>query len=174
MGRGWRHVALDRLDRDQLVVGLLVGERGVELALPLGVVGEADARPGGPRGLQLEHVGGQVVDRLLDLPLLPAPRPAAELRQPRPRLAPAHVLLHQVDLRARHVELRPLLELEHQVLFDLLFLLQQRHAAIAGDAVADVHHQVPFAQLEEAVDGPAQPPRRGAPQVGPMEQLARC
>ena len=43
------HVAFDRVDGDQLVGRFVVGERGVELPLPLGVRREGDARPRGPR-----------------------------------------------------------------------------------------------------------------------------
>ena len=39
------HVVLDGVDGEQLVVGFLIWERGVELALPLGVHSEADPRP---------------------------------------------------------------------------------------------------------------------------------
>ena len=85
------------------------------------------------------------------------PQAAAELGQLGRLLRAADVLLHQVDLRRRHVELGLAVELQVQVLFDLPVLLQQLHAAIAGDAVADVDDEIAFAQVEEAVDGPAQP-----------------
>ena len=49
---------------------------------------------------------------------------------------PPDVLLHQADLRGRHVELRAPVELQLQVLFDLAVLVQQLQAAVAGDAVA--------------------------------------
>ena len=39
------------------------------------------------------------------------------------------------------------------MLFGLSVMIQHLHAAIAGDAVADVHDQIALLQLEEAVDG---------------------
>ena len=102
------HVALDRLDGRQLVEGLVVRKRGVELLLPFGVVGKRDARPRCSGGLQFEHLRGHVGHGVLHGLLLAGPGPAAELGQPGPALRPAHVLLHQPDLRAGHVELRPL------------------------------------------------------------------
>jgi len=170
-GPGLGHVAAHGLHGGQLVLGLLEGEGGVELALPFGVVGEGDARPLRADRLQLEHLRGQVGDGLLDQLLLPAPGPTAQPGQLRPRPAPAQVLLHQVDLRARHVELDPLVELQRQVLFHLAVLAQELHAAVAGDAVAHVHHQLPLAQLQKTIDRPRQPARRHPPQVRAKEQL---
>ena len=73
---------------------------------------------------------------------------------------------------AGHVELRAAVKLQFQVLLDLPVLLQQLQPAVAGDAVADVDHQVAFAQFEEAVDDPREPAVRRATQIGPAEQLA--
>ena len=168
------HVLLDRLQGGQLVGRFLEGERGVEFVLPLGIDAEADARPRRPHGLQFEHLGGHVGDGRFDPLLLLVPEPPAQPGQRRPALRPADVLLHQADLRDRHVELRLAVEFQFQVLLDLAVLLQQLHAAIAGDAVAEMHHQIAFVQFEEAVDRAAQmPPRGGRPlHVGAAEQLA--
>ena len=96
------HVVLDRVDRGQLVGRFVVGERGVELALPFGVGGKSDAGPRRARGLQIEHVGRQIDDRLLDAILLPLPKPAAEFGQRGPALRAADVFLHQADFRGGH------------------------------------------------------------------------
>jgi len=61
-----RHVLFDRLDGDELIRRFVIEERSVELTLPLGVVGKSDAGTGTPRGLQVEHLSGQVDDGLLD------------------------------------------------------------------------------------------------------------
>ena len=72
----------------------------------------------------------------------------------------------------RHVELRPPVKLQFEMLLDLPVLLQQLEPAIASHAVADVDHEIAFAQFEEAVDDPRQPAMRRAPQIGPAKQLA--
>ena len=145
--------------------------------LPLGVDGEADARPRGPRR-----------------PATPASRPPCRSRPRGPcpsaaprrgrragpasgRLfAPPTYFCTSADLRRRHVELRPPLELQLQVLLDLAVLLQQLQAAVPGDAVGDVDHQVALVQLEEAVDHPAQAAAgaRGRAARRPGETARRC
>ena len=71
-------------------------------------------------------------------------------------LAAADVLLHQVDLGDRDVELGPLGELEEQRFLGVLGrLVDEVQAAVAGDAVVDVDDQVALVQVEEAVDRPA-------------------
>ena len=108
-------------------------------------------------------------DRLL----LPPPQPAAELGQRRPALRAADVLLHQLDLRAGHVELRAAVELQHQVLFDLLVLLQQLQAAVAGDAVRQTWTTRSPSRSSRKLSI-TRPSRRGGrpAQVGAVEQLA--
>ncbi len=123
-------------------------------------------------GLEFQHFGGQVADGRLDLALLMLPGVAAQAGQRRPALRPPHVLLHQADLRRGHVELRPPGKLQFQVLLDLAVFFQQRQAAVAGDAVGDVHHQVALVQLEKAVDHPPQVPPRRAPQIGAVKEFA--
>ena len=54
----------------------------------------------------------------------------------------------------------------------LTVLFQKLHPPVSGDSVRNVDDQLSLAQLEEAVDGLAQPPARGPAQVGPPEQLA--
>ena len=129
----------------------------------------------GRGGLQFEHVGRQVVDRLLDaLPsAVPTARPPSLASVGR-LLAPPTYFCTRPIFDAGHVELRPPVELQFEVLLDLPVLLQQLQPAVAGDAVADVDHQVAFAEFEEAVDHPAQPPPRRARQVGCGGTTRRC
>ena len=167
-----QHVGLDRGDRGELVGRFAIGKRRVELALPLAVGVEGDARPGPPQGLHFEHFDGQVDDGPFGLLLLPQPRFAADLGQRRPRLRAADVLLHQVDLDRRHENLRAAVELDLQVLFLLPLLLDQPQAAIPADAVGQMDDQVALAQVEERIDRLAQPPPRQPPQLAAMKQLA--
>ena len=103
-----------------------------------------------------EHVGRQIGDGFLGGLFLPDPTLSADLGQRRLAFGAADVLLHQLDLRGRDVNFGLFLEFEDQVLLDLPFLLQQLQSAIAADAVREVDDIIPFAQLEKAVDDPAQ------------------
>ena len=145
-----------------------IGEGGLELGHPVAVLGRVgDPRLAGARGLDVDQLGGQVDDRLGHplLPLLPGRR--ADLRERGLGLAAADVLLHQVDLGDRHVQLRPLGELEEQRLLGVLVrLVDELQPAVAGDAVVDVDDQVALVQVEEAVDRPALVPPPGRPGGG--------
>ena len=124
--------------------------------------------------MDVEQLLRQVHDRL-GHPLLPLlPRRRADLREHRRSLAAADVLLHQVDLGDRHVQLGPLGKLEQQGLLGVLGrLIDELQAAIPRDAVVDVDNQVALVQVEEAVDGPAlvSAPGNRAADVGPREEL---
>ena len=63
------------------------------------------------------------------------------------------------------------MELDFQMLFDRTVLLEQLHAAIAADAVRQMHDIIPFAQFEKAVDHAPQPPPRRPGQILAMKQL---
>ena len=139
--------------RRQLVGRFGVRKRGVELLLPFGIGGKADARLRLAARLQIEHVAGQVDRRRASAASFCRTQARPPILASVGRLfAAADVLLHQLDLRGRHVDLRAAVELELQVLFGLAFFLQQLQAAIAADAVRQVDHVIAFAQLEKAVD----------------------
>ena len=71
---GLGHVVLDRLDRRELVGRLLVGEGGLELGHPVGVLGGVgDAGLAGALGLDVDQVLGEVDDRLGDALLRASP-----------------------------------------------------------------------------------------------------
>ena len=149
--------ALDRFQGGQLVGRFLVGKGGVEFVLPLGLHAEADAGAGGANGLKLEHLGGHVGHGRLDPLASASPRGVRRAWQAsagswrrRRTFAPG-----RFSRPARRACLAVKLQL--QVFLDLPALLQQLHAAIAGDAVAEMYDQVAFVQIEEAVDRPAQP-----------------
>src|SRR5439155_21667281 len=98
-------------------------------------------------------VTGEIHDGGRDALLAPLPSGAAQLGELRIRLGAADILLHQLDLRRRHIDARALAEFEDEMLFGLSVMIEHLHAAIAGDAMADVHDEIALLQLEETVDG---------------------
>ncbi|MGX1120063.1 hypothetical protein RKD37_005426 [Streptomyces ambofaciens] len=75
------HVVLDLGDGGELVRGLRVGEGVLQLALPGGVRAERVARRRHPRAVELDQVGGDLLDRLLGAGLGLGPVGAAEAVQ---------------------------------------------------------------------------------------------
>ena len=94
IGRGFCMSGLISAMRRELVRRFLVGERRLELRLPVGVGREGEAGLRLAHGLQLDHLAGQVEDGRLHLVLAVLPAGAAELRQLRIGLAAADVFLH--------------------------------------------------------------------------------
>ena len=66
------------------------------------------------------------------------------------------------------------MKLQLEVFLDLPALLHQLHAAITGDAVAEVYDEVALVEVEKTVDHPAQPPMDGCGtlHVGTAEKFA--
>ena len=167
------HVGLDLGQTGQLVGRLLVGERRLELVLPVRVRRQGDAGLGLTQGLQANHVAGHVEHGGLHLVLAVLPAGAADLGQLRLRAGAPDVFLDEINLRRRHRHPDAVAELELEELLLLAVLVDHLHAAVAGDAVADVDDQVALGQVEEAVDGPRlQPaPRQYLAHVLAVEQL---
>ena len=155
------HVGPDRVDRGPLI-GCGIECKGVgELPLPGGVGGESDAGAALPLGLQLDHVGGHVGDRLTDRLLLLLPQLATDLGELRRELAAADILLHQLDGGGGNVDPRRLGELQIQILLRPPLLLEQPQALVAADAVGEMDDVVPFVEIEERVDRPREALPRG-------------
>ena len=148
------HVLLDLAERRQLVGRFLIRKGGLELRLPVAVGRQGNAGLRLAESLELDHVAGQVEHRLLDPGLAVLPRRAAQLGELGIGPGAADILLHEVDLGCGHVNAGAFAEFQDQVLFGVLVLLEDLHAAVAGDAVGDMHDQVAFGEIEEAVDGP--------------------
>ena len=171
------HVGPDRVGR-RLLIGCGIEREGVgELPLPGGVGRESDAGAALPLGLQLDHVGGHVGDRLTDRLLLLFPQLAPHLGELRRELAAADVLLHQLDGRGGDVDPRRLGELQIQILLRPPFLLEQPQALVTTDAVGDMDDVVAFVEIEERVDRPRESlpgsPRRhvlAAEQLGARDE----
>ncbi len=147
---------------DDLVLRFGVGEGGLEFLLPVAVGGKAMPGLASRLACSLDHVAGQIDHGAGHALLLLGPRRRPELGKLRGRFARPDVFLHEVDQRDRHEHPHGVGELEDQVLFLLRPLVQKLHAAVDADAVGQVDDQVPFAQLQKAVDGPrfvGPPPR---------------
>ena len=89
-------------------------------------------------------------------------------------LAPPTYFCTRPIFEAGHVELGLAVKLQLEMFLDLPVLLHQLHAAITGDAVAEMYDEVAFVEIQKTVDRPAQPPAngRGTLHVGTAEKLA--
>ena len=99
------HIALDRVDGMQLVVGLLVGEGGLHLFLPRAVRAVDMALDQLALGVELEQVVGDLGHGALGALLDHLPVGRAQPRDRRRALAGAHVAAQAVGLMHRHIEL---------------------------------------------------------------------
>ena len=135
---------------------LLERKGRLELGHPVAVLGRVgEARLAGALGVDVEQLLRQVDDGVFHPLLALVPGRRADLRQRRRRLAAADVLLNQVDLGDRHVQLGLLGEFEEQRLLGVVVrFVDELEAQIAGDAVIDVDDQVAFVQVEKTVDRP--------------------
>src|SRR5262249_43232098 len=97
-------ILLDRLDRPLLVLGLPVGEVGLEALEPL--VREVEGEPGRLLALRVERdqLAGELAHRLAGARLGELPRLPAELRQRRPLRVCADVAADLAELLVRDVE----------------------------------------------------------------------
>jgi hypothetical protein len=183
---GRAHVAGD-LRRDvELVLGLLVGELRLELALPLAVLGEGAAHLHRAQGLDLDHFLRELLDGDLGPQLRGVPGFAAQRRERRRALGAADVLLDEVQVGDRHEEPRAARVLEdHELLHRPL---AARRPALPGlrvpllggapldpdeaaDAVGDVDHDVAPLDLEQGVDRPRVGAPRAAAEPVAVEEL---
>ncbi len=168
-------VGLQVGDRPDLVVGLLVDERVLELALPLGVGREGVAVFARARGVELEQLGGVVLDRALRAALHLRPARAAEHVEPRHVAVGADELRDQVRLGDRHVDLRLLGVLDPEKLLVRILARQRHDTEVAADAVVDVHDVVAGLDLGEVPDGrrPLEVPRPTPDLVAVEDVLVR-
>ncbi len=121
--------------------------------------------------LHPQHVGRQIGDGLAGGLFLLVPQPAADVGQARPRFAPAHVFLHEFDIGRGDEDFRPPVELEFQMLLDLIVFLEQLEPAVAADAVRQMNDEIPFAEIEKAIDHAAQAALAGAIEIAAMKKF---
>ena len=168
------HVALDGRDRRELV-GRFAGRETRRRTRCCHSLSAGKAMPGrgGSHGLQLEHVDGQVDARPLRPPafcrshalppILASVGRGLACRRRTSAPARSSTPARRSSCRRRNSSSRcsscwPCFSSSLQ-------------AAIAADAVRQVHDVVAFAQIEEAVDHLAQPAPRQPPQLAAVEQL---
>ena len=149
---GALHVRLDVGDGLQLIRRLLKGEVLLELALPGRVGREGKALLRLALGVELDQVERQLLDRLLDLGLLPLPLRAAQAVDARGGALRADVLLDAVELVGGHVELVAALILDEQIVAVGALAAQAHGALIYADAVRLVHDVVADLQVGERRD----------------------
>ena len=106
-GAGGLHVLLHFLDAAQLVLGLLVGKRRLELALPVGVRGEREARLRLAARVQLQESLRKLLHGLAGLFLALLPAFPAKTVQPGLSALLPDVALDEVDLLDGEEELLP-------------------------------------------------------------------
>ena len=102
---GGLHVGLDVRDGQALVVGELVGEALLHLALPGAVGREGKALRGGAPGVEVDQVEGELLGGLARLGGGAAPVGGVQTREPGAIAVGAHVARDAVHLLERHVEL---------------------------------------------------------------------
>ncbi len=147
------HVGADGLDRLELVGGLAVGERALELHLPLRVVRERVPGAALALGVERDQLAGERLGRAPGTQLLLLPLLAAQLRQLRVAGVGAHVAADLVQLVARHEHAIAVAKLELQVVAggaaDRLGLeaREERHAVVL------VHHGRAGTQVGERGEG---------------------
>ena len=166
------HVRRHGRDRLQLIRRLLVGERGLQLVLPLRIRAKGVARHQLPCRVQPREVRRDDGHRLAHTSPRPRPLLRAEPRQSRRALRGADVARDTIHLGGGDVE--PVLAgiAQLQVVALLVVDLPPHDAGEAGDAVIRVHDEVAGLHLGEearAVRGAlTQPP----PLLDEAEQLA--
>ena len=139
------HVVFDRGNCGQLIRGLAVGKRLLELVLPFRVRLISDTRTQCSRRLQFQHLGGQVGGSDLSGMFLFDPRLSADLCQLGARFGTADILLHKVDFRGRNKNPGPAMKFDLQVFRTLAVFVQHLQPAKTTDPMRKMHDQIALA-----------------------------
>ena len=161
------HVALDVLDDQELVAGLLIGERGFQLLLPVGVTREGVALGIQPAGVELDQFLSDLVHPAPHRTPGALPLPGAQPGELGMLLGTTRVALDPIEVLDRHVELAALGVLQLHVLTLPPVVRHPAHGQEATDPVVAMDHHVSGFELEPEVGGShpgtgglAQPPGR--------------
>ena len=140
------HVVFDRGNCGQLIRGLAVGKRLLELELPFCISLISDTRTQCSCSLQLQHLGGQIGSGDLGGMFLFDPRLSADLRQLGAGFGTADILLYEVDFGGRNKNPRPAMKFDLQVFRTLAVFVQHLQSAKTTDPVRKMHDQVALAK----------------------------
>ena len=148
-GPGFLHVGFGVGDGFELVSRLGVSERTLELSLPSGVGRAGETGLGLALGMDAEQLGGEIDGRAFGglAGFLPASgTDAAELGL---GLAEPHVAADQMGFLKRNVKRDVVVELEGDDFPDALRGVEFGEAAVKGDPVLEVDHEVAFDEFGE-------------------------
>ena len=165
------HVALDRLDRLDLVGGLAVGEGRLHRDLPLAVGREGVALAGAALGVEVEQFAGQRAGRFARPRLQVLPAFAAERRERR-FAAGADVAAQLRQLFGGDVDAVLAFVFEVEVVAGDAADLARLEAGEAGDAVVLVDDVVADPQLAEGEAAAAGRRRRLLGAAAPVDEAA--
>ncbi len=146
------HVRLGLLDRLELVVGLAVRERALELELPLGVLLVSVALAALALRVQVDQVARHLGGRALGPRLHVVPGLGAELRERRRRAVRADVAREPIELVGRHEDPVPVAVLDLEVVARDVRDRLGVEARETAEAVIGVNHHVAGAQLRERLE----------------------
>ncbi|OQA06147.1 MAG: hypothetical protein BWY66_02029 [bacterium ADurb.Bin374] len=136
------HVGLDRHDRLVLVGGFVVGKPFLHLHLQLAVGREREAGTGVPLRIQVEQFARDQLDVSLHPPLLAFPDLRVQAVNRGAHAFHADVFLDLVHLVGRHIQLVGAGILKEQVFARRAGRRHRLDAAILGDAVFGMDHQI--------------------------------
>src|SRR3990172_668696 len=162
-GVGGLHVALDLRDGLHLIRCFLVLEEILQLALPVSIWAKGVPGDRLASGVKAEELLRHVPHGLSDSPFDSLPPGASQLIDARPLCLRARVLLEQIDLVHRYIELVSSQVLENDELFATRTQLSQSRED--ANAVVGMNHIVPDFQVPEIGQKAAQFAR--APELRP-------
>src|SRR4030095_14687771 len=161
------HVGFHRLDRGQLIRCLLVDEGGLELVLPLVVLGECESCEGFAFGVNSQQLRGVVEDGFLRVLLRPRPFSVAQSGELRVFLPDADITRDEIALLQRDIEPGLCRELEHEHFVHRIAERPALHPSIPGNSMCEMDAESTIAEsakidLRTAMDFASAPQREPA------------
>ncbi len=153
-GLGTLHIVLDLIDAAELIIGLLIGEPGLELPLPVVVRVKGIALGLHALGIEPDQLISHIRHSLLDPGLGLAPLGGVELVEPDAAvLSAADVLGHQIQLGDRHKEHIGAGIADLDIILDHPVDLPLDDPLEHADTMGDMHHVVPGGEVCQRADG---------------------